>query len=228
MPGNLYGLMTAAGLFFLFLLLLALASPVRVYGKLRRKGELDHIDVRIVGLYGLLHYKVKIPQLKLQGATIRLHEQISTKQAGVEHSKEQQGKIDAENVQRFIEKMKHALEVTENLRGWVRQLLKKVQLTEWKWSTTVGVGDAMWTAMTTGAVWSIKTTMLGVISQFVLLKADPVLQVQPVYQGTYFQTEWQCTAKLSMFHAVKSGLSLLFRLKKGSHGLQMWHQILFK
>ncbi|MGG4142904.1 DUF2953 domain-containing protein [Paenibacillus algorifonticola] len=228
MPGNLYGLMTAAGLFFLFLLLLALASPVRVFGKLSRKGEFDHIDVRIVGLYGLLHYKVKIPHLKLQGATIRLHEQISTNHAGVQHSKEHQGKIDAENVQRFIEKLKHALEVTDNLKGWVKQLLKKVQLTEWKWSTTVGVGDAMWTAMTTGAVWSIKTTMLGVISQFVLLKADPVLQVQPMYQGTYFQTEWHCTAKLSMFHAVRSWLSLRLRLKKGSHGIHVWHHILFK
>lgn len=86
----------------------------------------------------------------------------------------------------------------------------------------------MWTAMATGALWSVKTTTLGVLSQFVKLKAEPKVDVKPIYAQPCFTTEWSCVAKIGFGNAIMAGIHLLVRLKKAKEGVQAWRTLLFK
>lgn len=223
-----YGWMTAAGLFFLLILTVILNSQVVVKGHLRRVGDNDDAELNIKALFGIIRYRIKVPIMQFTGTSVQLKEQVSTTSVGFDSWKQFNKDIDTEKVVNSIDKFKYILQITRNLTGWVRLTLTKVRLDEWNWSTSVGTGDAMWTAMATGLVWSVKTSIIGVLSQMVKLKAEPKMNVQPIYQRTAFTTEWSCIAQIRFGYAILAGLQLLVRMKKMKGGVKAWQNILFK
>ncbi|WP_337101737.1 DUF2953 domain-containing protein [Paenibacillus sp. YIM B09110] len=234
MPLYPFGWMTAAGLFFLFIFSIVIASPVKVSGHFAKSGNNDDAEIAIKALFGLYRYRLKVPVIKYLGASIQLKEQVSSTNTGINTWKQFNEEINADDVARTMDRFKNILEMTRNLTGWARQTLTKVKMTEWTWNTSVGTGDAMWTAMTTGFVWSVKTSLIGVLSQMVKLQADPKMTVTPIYQRPYFSTDWSCSAKMSFGNAVLAGMKLFFRMRKrrrqegggGSHWT--WQKQLFK
>jgi hypothetical protein len=223
-----YGWITAAGLFFLLILIVILSSQVVVVGHLRRLGDNDDVELNIKALYGIIRYKFKVPIIQFTGTSVQLKEQVSKTNVSANTWSQYYEDIDADKVMKSIDKFKHILEITRNLKGWVRQTLSKVSLIEWKWSTSVGTGDAMWTAMATGALWSVKTSIIGVLSQMVKLKAEPKMIVQPIYLGSVFRTEWSCIAQIRFGYAILAGLQLSVRMRKWKGGVKAWQNILFK
>ncbi|ACT01013.1 DUF2953 domain-containing protein [Paenibacillus sp. JDR-2] len=228
MIGYPYVWVLAAGLIIVLFLLIALVSPVVIQGEMRRDGENDDIEINFKALFGLLRYKLKIRSIDFSGKAIRLHEHLMGTSIGMSSKDEKNDEIDTHRVMVGIEKYKRAAALTYNLSHWAKQTLAKVRLEEWKWFSYVGTGDAMWTAMATGALWSVKTTTLGVLSQFVKLSAEPRVEVQPVYAHTCFRTEWTCIAKIGLGNAIMAGLHLLVRLRNAKEGVQAWRSLLFK
>ncbi|CAM4502987.1 hypothetical protein FHS16_004518 [Paenibacillus endophyticus] len=223
-----YGWMTAASLFFLLILIMVLSSQVVIKGHLQRIGHNDDAEVNIKALFGIIRYTLKVPIIQFTGTSVQLKEEVSKTSAGINTWKEFNKDIDADKVVSGIDKLKHLLEMTRNLTGWARKTLTKVRLLEWKWHTSVGTGDAMWTAMSTGLVWSVKTSIIGLISQMVKLQAEPQMKVQPIYQRTAFTTEWSCIAQIRFGYAILAGLQLLVRMRKMKGGVKAWQNILFK
>ncbi|WP_141501014.1 DUF2953 domain-containing protein [Paenibacillus luteus] len=228
MLGYPYGWKTAAGLFFLFILIIILRSKVVIKGHLKRVGSDDDAELNIKALYGIIRYRYKVPIILFTGTSVQLQEQVTKAKAGIDTWKQYNEEIDAEKIARSIDKFKHLLHVTRNLTGWARKTLTKVHLLEWNWTTFVGTGDAMWTAMTTGAVWSVKTSIIGLLSQMLKLKTEPKMNVQPIYQGAAFRTEWSCIAQIRFGYAILAGLQLLVRMRKTKGGVKAWQNILFK
>ncbi|WP_054024335.1 DUF2953 domain-containing protein [Bacillus sp. FJAT-28004] len=228
MLGYPYGWMTAVGLFFLLILVVGLTSQVELRGHLRRIENNDDFELNIKALFGILRYRIKVPIIQFTGTSIQLKEQVSKKNVAVDTWKQFNEDIDAEKIANLIEKSKHLLHMTKNLTGWVRKSLTRVRLLEWNWTTSVGTGDAMWTAMTTGLVWSVKTSIIGVLSQMVKLKTEPKMNVQPIYQRSAFTTEWSCIAQIRFGYAILAGLQLLVRMRKLKGGVKVWQNILFK
>ncbi|WP_138753454.1 DUF2953 domain-containing protein [Paenibacillus sinopodophylli] len=223
-----YGWMTAASLFFLLISILILSSQVVIKGHLRRIGHNDDAEVNIKALFGIIRYTLKVPIIQFTGTSVQLKEEVSKTSAGINTWKEFNEDIDPEKVVSSIEKFKHLLQMTRNLTGWVRKTLTKVRLLEWNWNTSVGTGDAMWTAMSTGLVWSVKTSIIGVLSQMVKLKTEPKMNVQPIYQRSAFTTEWSCIAQIRFGYAILAGLQLFVRMRKMKGGVKAWQNILFK
>lgn len=228
MLGYPYGWITAASLFFLLILVVVLSSQVVIKGHMRRIGNNDDAEVNIKALFGIIRYTMKVPVVQFTGRSIQLKEEVSKTGAGINTWKQFNEDIDADKVASAIDKLKYLLEITRNLTGWVRKTLTKVRLLEWNWSTSVGTGDAMWTAMSTGLVWSVKTSIIGVLSQMVKLQAEPQMNVQPNYQRSAFTTEWSCIAQIRFGYAILAGLQLLVRMRKMKGGVKAWQNILFK
>lgn len=228
MLGYPYGWITAAGLFFLLILTVILTSPVVINGQLRRIGNNDDAEIKVKALYGIIRYRYKVPIIQFTGNSVQMKEQVSKTGAGINTWKQFSDEINADKVVSAIDNMKLILKMTRDLTGWVRQTLTKVRLVEWNWSTTVGTGDAMWTAMATGLVWSVQTSILGLLSQMVKLNAEPQMNVQPIYQQPSFTTEWSCIAQIRFGYAILAGLQLLVRIKKVKGGVKAWQNILFK
>lgn len=224
-----FGWLAAAGLFFLVILAITvILSPVTIHAHFQRNGHNDDAEIDIKAIFGLLKYHHKIPIIKFTGSSLLVKEEVSTKNPGVNTWKQYNEEINADKVAKGIEKFKHILQITKNLKRWVKQTLMKVEILEWKWNTSIGTGDAMWTAMSTGMVWSVKTSILGFFSQLVKLKAEPNMSVQPVYQHNVFTTEWSCKAKLSYGHAILAAIQLYIRMKKSKGGIKIWKKLLFK
>lgn len=223
-----YGWITAASLFFLLILAGVIASPVVITSRMNRSGDDDNIEVDVKAILGLFRYQVHVPTIDFRGLSLHFHEKSEGSRPGMTSTDEMDDEINTDKIAKAIDKMKDIVHMTNNLKGWARQTLTRVRLTEWKWSTSVGTGDAMWTAMTTGFIWSIKTTMIGVISQMVKLRAEPRLVVSPVYQKACFTTEWSCIAQIPFGYAILAGLQLLVRIRKEKGGVKAWQNILFK
>ncbi|RAP76436.1 DUF2953 domain-containing protein [Paenibacillus montanisoli] len=213
MLGYPLGWMIGAGLFFLLLLIIML-SPVVIKGHMKRIGTDDDAELRIRALLGLIHYHWQLPVMRFKGMSVELKKEMTAENAGGGSSDVKMQRMDAQTIMRSIDMTQMMLKHTDDLLGWVRKTLNHIQLTELRWKTAVGTDDAMWTAMLTGMVWSVKTTALGIISQLVRLTAEPNLTVEPVYQKTYFATEGQFTAKVSFGYAIIAIMLLFIRIKR--------------
>ncbi|MFX3633532.1 MAG: DUF2953 domain-containing protein [Candidatus Pristimantibacillus sp.] len=228
MLGYPYGWIIAAVIFVLFISMLILLSPVVAHFQLQHQSDNDDIEIQIKALYGLLRYEVFIPTIEFSGRVLRFHEKMLKSGPGISKTNEKDEGIDKDKVDHAIDTLKKVLHLTNNLPSWIMQSLNKVKILEWNWSTSVGMGDAMWTAMTTGFVWSVKTTLLGVISQIVHLKSEPSMAVQPIYDKRSFTTELSCVAKISFGAAVLAGLHFFARAKKSKESVKEWKNILSK
>lgn len=226
MLGTLYGWIVACG--FFVLLAIAMLSPIVVTAQFAKRGKNDEMELRVKALFGLLTYKRKVPVMKWQGASLQMEEERRTAGAGIDSWKQYEVDIDAEKVASKVEKLKDLLHLTRNLKEWTKKTLARVKLVEWRWSTSVGTGDAMWTAMTTGLVWSVKSSLIGLLSQLIQLNTQPVMSVNPNFARPAFSTEWTCIAKIRFGYAILAGLQLLVRMKKWKGGVKTWQNILFK
>ncbi|MFC4808442.1 DUF2953 domain-containing protein [Paenibacillus sp. GCM10023250] len=231
MLGYPFGWMIAAGLFFLLLLVIA-SSQVNISGHFKRVGENDDAELRIRALMGLVHYHWQLPVVKAKGFGLELKRELTAANIGGVHSNTDKSHVDPKNIASSINKAQAILRHTDELLGWVRRTLNHVRITEWKWASAVGTGDAMWTAMATGTAWSVKTTTIGVLSQLVRLETDPELSVQPVYQGAHFTTEGRFTAQITFGYALYAGIRLAVKMKKVAkgvpRGLVGWQRILLR
>ncbi|GBG12078.1 hypothetical protein PAT3040_06939 [Paenibacillus agaridevorans] len=224
-----YGWIAAGGFLISLLTITVCASRVIIIAHAKRIGSNDDAEVRIRALFGLIKFKYQIPTAKLEGLAIKVQEEISTQHAAGRGTwKEYNDEINPEKVVSSIEKMKQVLQLTRDLTGWLRKTMTKVELTKWNWSTSIGTGDAMWTAMATGVVWSVQSSVLGVLSQFLQLKAEPVMTVNPLFNRSAFATEWSCIAQIRFGYAILAGLQLLHRMKKSKGGVKAWQNILSK
>jgi hypothetical protein len=86
----------------------------------------------------------------------------------------------------------------------------------------------MWTALATGTVCSVQSSLLGLLSQLMKLRTEPRMQVQPVYQGTIFRSELRCIVEIRLGFALLAGVKLLMRMRKSKGGIRAWQNILFK
>ncbi len=110
----------------------------------------------------------------------------------------------------------------------MKQTLAKVECTELKWITRVGVGDAPETAITTGAIWGIKSSLLGFSIRYVKLTAKPRIDVIPQYNEKQFSTEFRFAGRIRVWFVVVAGVRLLVRAAKVKGGIRTWIQIALK
>lgn len=226
MSGIPYGWIAAGG--FFLLLLAAARSPIVIGVKFKKTGKDEMMEVNVKALYGIVRYKREVPFMKFDGTSVKLQETSNLSGAGLDAEKQFDGEIDPDKVKSAIDKYKQVLHLIRGLKGWMRKTLGKVKLTEWHWNTSVGTGDAMWTAMATGMLWTLQSSILGVLSQWVKLQAEPDMGVRPDYRHPAFATEWSCIAQIRFGYAILAGLQLLVRMKKWKGGVKAWQNILFK
>ncbi|QAY66204.1 DUF2953 domain-containing protein [Paenibacillus protaetiae] len=197
------------------LILIVMLSPIVIEGYLNRQDFADEWIFKVRALYGIVNYRKRIPFLDFNGRVLQLQQQSAFDITAAHMDGETDTEIDKDKVMTAIDRMQRIVHLFRNLERWMRKALARVKLVEWNWKTDVGTGDAMWTAMATGAVWSVKTALLGLLSQLVRLKAEPVMVVQPIYtQQPCLRTEWTCKATLSLWDGFVITMQLLGRLRK--------------
>jgi len=213
MLGYPYGWLIGAGLFFL-LIVIMLLSPLTVNGWAKRVGQDDRAGLHVHGLFGMLHYKWELPVIRLKGFAIELKRELNKETPVGQNEDTSTKQVDKDTIMYIISELKQFLWATDQLLKWAKMTARHIRLTEWKWRTALGTDDVVWTAMLVGAVWSVKTTFLGVLSQFLRLQAEPQMNVEPLYNQNQFSTDWEMKAEMRLGTIVFSAIVLVYRIVK--------------
>jgi hypothetical protein len=210
-------------------IIVVLCSFIRGEFYFSRVKDNDTLSVEMRALFGLVKYRYVIPIIQFKGFTRGIFIKSETVNSSKSELKDEtRDHITKDKVIAYYKDVKEILVHTLNLYGWMKMTLAKVECTELKWVTRIGLGDAPETAITTGAVWAIKSSLLGFSIPFVKLVAKPRIDVIPQYNQKQFATELRFAGRIRMWFVVIAGVRLVYRAAKVKGGIRTWIQLAMK
>ncbi|HEX7064795.1 MAG TPA: DUF2953 domain-containing protein [Bacillales bacterium] len=158
--------------------------------------------------WGFTVYTLKVPELSIdeESSSLVFKEE---KQAGPATGKENEKKVTKDEFLAHLEKFRRLLGSIEGFHRITKRFLSRVEVSRFKWHTRMGLGDAAWTGMATGAVWAVKGNMIGLITYYMKLITEPDLSVEPVWQNDYSRTELSCMISFRIGQAMGAGLQIV-------------------
>lgn len=189
----------------------------------------DQLTVDIHALYGLLRRRYTIPMIKFKGfmkGFVMHAEKVNRNQGVVLEQTDEMITID--KVKEYYSNFKNLIEHFVGFNEWVSRTLQRIKFTKLNWTTYIGFGDAAETAIATGLAWSLKTSLLGYIAQYIRLKVVPSLAVHPSYNQPQLSTEIVGEAKIRMGYVIVGACMFLVRIVRAKGGFRTWQRALFK
>lgn len=175
------------------LLLLVLVSSLRIHFFYEHRGGADRLSVGITWLR-YLTFTLSEPRADLckrppQGTCLRL------KAGGLKERAIPLGgmlRLGMANLARLKRSFKYAAAHTR---------IKRLE-----WSSEFSLGDAACTGVTAGLVWSLKSTLLTVVSSHTRLETVPRIRVRPNFQEPLFHTLINCIFEIRIGHIMIAGI----------------------
>jgi hypothetical protein len=191
----------------------------------------DHFFVHLKLLGGLISYKMDVPILEYRGVyggiIVKMKSIMRIRNKELQPKKQKQ-EFTPERISDMYHWGRVLLAHVKEFTSWLQQMLTHVKCTEFRWDTRLGIGDAAETALATGMLWAVKSTLFGYIFQYVHLETKPKLSIQPQYNRPEFSTEFSCHASIRIGFLVYSMLVLVWRIMKSKGGLRTWRNVIFR
>lgn len=205
-------------------------SCLRIHMFFSRVKDNDHFFVHLKMLGGLISYKLDIPIIEYRGLyggiLIKAKTLMHIPKDEMEHKQKQE--FTPERIADIYHWGKELMAHVREFTDWLHHTLMHVKCSEFRWDTRLGIGDAAQTAMATGTLWAVKSTLFGYIFQYVHLETKPKLTIQPQYNQMEFSTEFSCRANIRIGFLFYSMLLLAWRIMKTERGLITWTKALFR
>ncbi|EGL83172.1 hypothetical protein CathTA2_1285 [Caldalkalibacillus thermarum TA2.A1] len=96
----------------------------------------------------------------------------------------------------------------------IKSFLNRIRLVKLEWYSRIGTGFADETGLLTGMVWTVKSTLVGLLSSYLTLRTVPRMQVKPSFQEKVLETEFKCMIRFQFGHAILAGIRILLNLGK--------------
>ncbi|KTD87123.1 DUF2953 domain-containing protein [Paenibacillus etheri] len=209
-------------------MVLVLSSSIDFRIRCYKHGKNDLLELDVTTLFGLIKLHYELPRLVFKGleqGVIGKFKETGTAIKGVDTVKEEQ--FDKERIEHWRDNIQLAVKSTRGLKKWFKETVSHVKISKLDWSTDFSLGDAADTAIASGAVWGLKWSIVGFISQWVKLKHNPRVFVKPVFQDEHsFSMEFVCEGKMSVSYAVYASLQLLLRVLRETGGISNWRKLL--
>lgn len=212
----------------LLAIIFVLSSSIDFRIRCYKHDKNDLLELDITSLFGLIRLHYELPKLVFkgleQGVWGKLKE-TGTATTGVDTVKEEI--FDKERVEHWRDNFQLALKSTRGLKKWFRETIAHVKILKLDWSTDFSLGDAADTATASGALWGLKWSIVGVISQRVKLKQHPRVFVKPVFQDDLcFSMELVSQGRLSVAYTIYAILRFLRLVLKENGGIAKWRMLL--
>ncbi|MFK9091177.1 DUF2953 domain-containing protein [Bacillus salipaludis] len=202
----------------LFLFILIIFSKITILVNYYHHNDNDDLKVELRVWFGLIKYKMNVPLIKIDdnspSVVVKSHSHMGD--AAAPNPEHRVNQITKKDVTTNFKKMRELLEKVFNFHVIVRKFLRKVTIKKLEWDSFVGVGDAAYTGMATGALWAIKGGIIGLLSHYLRLKEMPDLSVTPHFQAAVIQTRFSCMFQFRIGHAILAGLKLIKFWKGGN------------
>lgn len=192
----------------LLLLILIILTKLTILVQYYHHNDNDDLRLEFRIWFGLIKYKKHIPLIKIDdnSPSIVVKDETSDK------------KTNQFTPDDFLTNLKNSKELLKHVIGMnviVRNFFRKVSIKKFEWHSLIGIGDAAYTGMATGALWGIKGGIIGLLSHFLKLKEMPHLTVTPHFQAAVIQTQFTCMFQFRIGQAILAGLKLIKFWKGG-------------
>lgn len=169
----------------------------------------DHIKIRFSIWFGLIRYKINVPMVAVDKETPNIvfkKEKKASISTGESKKKE---KFSVKNLLANIHDTKEVIKRVVDMVPILQRFLKKISVTKLEWHSHIGVGDAAHTGVITGIGWSIKGTIMGVISHYLNLKTHPEYSITPSFQVAVSETRLRCMIHFRIGYAMVAGIRVI-------------------
>lgn len=201
----------------LFLLLLIIFTKLTILINYYHHNDNDDLKVQFKVWFGLIKYKMNIPLIKIDdnSPSVVIKGKTHMGEKSDETTKDKEIQITPDNLISKIKDAKETIKHVINMNVIVRKFLKKTSIKQFEWHSLIGVGDAAYTGMSTGALWTIKAGIVGILSHYIKLKELPNLSVTPHFQVAIIQTRITCIFQFRIGYAILAGLKIIKFWKGG-------------
>jgi len=121
---------------------------------------------------------------------------------GQDRTKEEEKDYSPEDIKAQLESAKDFLDRVVGFHRILRRFLSKVRIHVFMWDTQVGTSDASTTGLLCGGIWTLKGSIIAVISSYMQLRTHPELYVTPYFQQKHSQTRVKCMISFRFGQAI--------------------------
>ncbi|MFD1739330.1 DUF2953 domain-containing protein [Bacillus salitolerans] len=199
--------------FFLFFTLLFLS---KLHIKIDYFHTQDNDNMSIMVRLWFIRYTFNIPLVKIDKESNSLVLKRDS-YAGTVKEKKQETEQKVTPTE-FINLMKNTQELLQHVvefHSIVKKFLNKITIQKLEWHSNIGAGDAALTGTLVGAGWSIKGCIIGILSQYMKLKAVPNITITPFFQQMFSHTKLTCIFSFRIGNAILAGLRVVKFWKGG-------------
>ncbi|EOR23801.1 DUF2953 domain-containing protein [Niallia alba] len=200
---------------FLLLLVLLCFLKLTIHIRYYHKKDNDDLKIEVRALFGLIKYKKTIPLIKIDNDSPTLVMEEETEIKGKKDTTEETKQYSPSDLLNFLSNSKELLNHVVQFHRIVRSFLAKLTIRNIEWSSIVGLGDAAHTGMVSGAIWAVKGSIIGIISNYMKLRDMPKINIYPHFQGVASETLFSCMIQFRIGHAMMAGIKLVKYWKDG-------------
>lgn len=193
----------------------------------KRERQNDRVTIELSAIFGLIRYRIDIPAIKF----INWYRGLAIKQQGMNETTSQVHKKDKlylhkETILSYWRKSQLYMKATTGFNEWFKRLLARIHCEEFNWTSRIGLDDAPATAVMTGVIWAIKSTITGFAVQYVKMKHKPQLAVLPQYNKLHFSMDLYISGRISLWYILFAAISLIWRIIITKGGIRTWRKLL--
>lgn len=198
-------------LVIILLVCIILISNVRIYLHYQQKEKDNFFKIELRALFGLIKYSVDVPKIKVDddSPSILMEQEIQSSIAKEKLKNEAEKHVGPDDVQKSIHDIHELIEHIVHFKNIIKEFLKKIEVHQFEWRTVIGVNDAALTGIVAGALWTLKGGSVGIISHFMKLKSQPIIEITPNFQNLVSSTSFKCMLQVRIGNAILAGIKLL-------------------
>ncbi|MGM7702333.1 DUF2953 domain-containing protein [Pseudalkalibacillus sp. Hm43] len=184
------GILSILGLIIVLLML----STVRISIIFVHDQNRDECKVRLHLLRGMFHYSWDIPfnEMEMEDDGLHMKYQTDMEVGEQDHEKEREAIFRVESIMERAQETKELIDSVYQMHWIIRRFLKRVRVEEFEWYSSLGTGDASSTGIFSGMLWTIKGSIVGMVSHLMKMLSPPKIEIQPSFQMPIVQTHFQC------------------------------------
>lgn len=194
----------------LFLFTILAITKLTITVELKHAQDNDDLTVTFSIWFGLITYTIDIPLIRIDDESPSIvYKEKKNPGKKPKGKKEKTNKFQPKEMKNRLRLVLIMLSHVVGLHKIVRKFLKHVSITKLEWKSQFGLGDAAITGMVAGLAWSLKGSIIGIVSNYMQLKVKPNISIHPKFNEEVSETHFICIISFRIGHAMGAGFKVI-------------------
>lgn len=176
----------------------------------------DEWKITFRTLFGIIRYTINIPLVKIETESPGIVVDHKETVKNISESKPKRSKYTPKEMIDIFQKVKEFAQHVIRLNEIIKKFLRHISITKLEWQTKIGTGDAAATGMIVGLGWSLKYSLVALLSKYMKLKTAPCLMITPSFHEAISETKFVCMIHFRIGHAMLAGIRIM-KYWRGNH-----------